>query len=548
MRKMTTSVLALLMLFSSFATAFATEGEVFTDGDSAYTETESEDVPDDDYEDEYDDDTEYESSEEEEEEPEIDESDTEDDSASSLDMIDEENESETEEILPEGAATETIIATRTNANGTTNNGTSNNGTANNGTALVTMRRTGVTVSNNVNFRHGPNGSYGNIGRIPVNTNIRITGRQGNWYRIVHAGTTGWVGRSSVAQTRQMAVVTGHNIPVRANHDAGANILTRLSRGARVTIMERTASWAQVTVNGRTGWVRANQLNIANGRRPARTRSGVNLYTRPGNGTVRRRLNRHQQVMVLQRTLNGNGNGSNGGWTQVEIRQAGGTQRGWVRTNQIQNRNQGRRIRGNGSVAVRTGPGSNFSRSRSISRNTRVIVLAESGGWSHVRFSQGGARRHGWVANNRLTRITSQAGFTAPTATGWIVSGFGPRWGHFHRGIDIRSTHRAPILAAADGRVVTVRYNAGGFGHYIVLRHNIGGATYYTLYAHLRSRPTVRVGSNVRAGQQIGVIGGTGSVGAPGNIHLHFEIHRNRFSYTRATAIDPARRLGNGSRW
>jgi len=260
-----------------------------------------------------------------------------------------------------------------------------------------LRRTGVTTSNNVNFRRGPGSSYNRINQIPVNINVRITGRQGSWYRIVHNGVTGWVTQSSIARTRQVAVVTGHNAPVRNSHSADARILTRATRGTRVVINERTASWAQVTVNGRTGWIRTNQLNINNGRRPARTSGQVNLHARPNSSSaIRRRLPRHQEVMLIQRTTTG--------WSQVSIRHSAGTQMGWVRNNQIQNRIQTRQTRSNGTISVRTGPGSRFRVSRRIARNSRVTVLSESGNWSHIRFTQNGIRRHGWIQNSRITRI------------------------------------------------------------------------------------------------------------------------------------------------
>ena len=280
-------------------------------------------------------------------------------------------------------------------NATTN--TTTNATIN-VAAITTVRRTGVTIANHVNFRRGSGNNYNLISRIPINIDVRITGRRGNWYRIVHNGTTGWVARSQIARTRQMAVVTGNRVPVRnADSDRG-RILTRAARGTHVIINERTARWAQVTVNGRTGWIRANQLSITNGRRPARTRGQVNLHARPhASSAVRRRLPRHQEMMVIQRTTTG--------WSQVTIRHNGGTQMGWMRSNQVQNRAQSRQARGSGHIPVRTGAGNRFRIARRIPRNTPISVLAESGSWSHISFRHNGRRHRGWVPNSRLTRIS-----------------------------------------------------------------------------------------------------------------------------------------------
>ena len=96
---------------------------------------------------------------------------------------------------------------------------------------------------------------------------------------------------------------------------------------------------------------------------------------------------------------------------------------------------------------------------------------------------------------------------------------------FHNGIDI-TTYRSgdPIIAAADGKVITAEYNVE-FGYYILIEHNHG---FHTLYAHM-SNLIVQVGQNVQQGEIIGFIGSTGISTGP---HLHFEIH------SLFEAIDP----------
>lgn len=108
----------------------------------------------------------------------------------------------------------------------------------------------------------------------------------------------------------------------------------------------------------------------------------------------------------------------------------------------------------------------------------------------------------------------------PTSGGTISSGFGPRGGRQHTGIDIPRPYGTPIYAAADGAVVQVNTGyGGGYGNYIVIYHG-GGIS--TLYAH-NSRNAVSVGQKVRAGQIIGYVGSTGNSTGP---HLHFEVRVN----------------------
>lgn len=89
--------------------------------------------------------------------------------------------------------------------------------------------------------------------------------------------------------------------------------------------------------------------------------------------------------------------------------------------------------------------------------------------------------------------------------------------YIHKGIDL-STYRSgdPIVATADGQIVTIDYD-GGFGNYVIIKHKHG---YYTRYAHLLSF-RVKVGQRVQQNEVIGYIGNTGLSTGP---HLHYEVH------------------------
>jgi murein DD-endopeptidase MepM/ murein hydrolase activator NlpD len=90
--------------------------------------------------------------------------------------------------------------------------------------------------------------------------------------------------------------------------------------------------------------------------------------------------------------------------------------------------------------------------------------------------------------------------------------------YVHKGIDL-STYRQgdPIVATADGQVVTVDYDANGFGNYVIIRHKHG---FYTRYGHMHSFK-VRTGQHVQQGEIIGYIGNTGRSTGP---HVHYEVH------------------------
>ncbi|QSX04691.1 M23 family metallopeptidase [Sedimentibacter sp. zth1] len=102
------------------------------------------------------------------------------------------------------------------------------------------------------------------------------------------------------------------------------------------------------------------------------------------------------------------------------------------------------------------------------------------------------------------------------AYGRITSYFGPRWGRFHRGVDIANNIGSKIYAAGNGTVIESTYNSS-YGYYITIQHKYG---FRTRYAHL-SRRYVTVGEKIKQGDVIALMGNTGlSYGS----HLHFEIH------------------------
>lgn len=123
-------------------------------------------------------------------------------------------------------------------------------------------------------------------------------------------------------------------------------------------------------------------------------------------------------------------------------------------------------------------------------------------------------------------------FMRPT-TGSVTSGYGPRWGKFHGGVDIAKAGTVPVVSVADG-VVVRSYVSSSYGNCIIIRHNVEGQQYETLYAHLRDR-AVQTGATVTKGQFIGNMGNTGdSTGQ----HLHFEIHKGSWNVSKSNRMNP----------
>lgn len=120
--------------------------------------------------------------------------------------------------------------------------------------------------------------------------------------------------------------------------------------------------------------------------------------------------------------------------------------------------------------------------------------------------------HGPQPQPGVPDAPGSGGAVAPTA-GRITSTFGD--GRGHQGIDIGNDLGAPILAVADGEVITAG-PAQGFGLWMRIRHDDGTVT---TYGH-NDENLLEQGTRVRMGQKVATVGNRGVSTGP---HLHFEV-------------------------
>lgn len=136
------------------------------------------------------------------------------------------------------------------------------------------------------------------------------------------------------------------------------------------------------------------------------------------------------------------------------------------------------------------------------------------------------------AANGMPQTPNASGLAHPLPGSVVTSGFGPRGGHWHGGIDLAVIGQpaAPILAAASGTVTLAEFH-WSMGWWVIISHQINGQRVETVYAHLRYQPIVVPGDIVAQGQVIGTKGSTGTSTGP---HLHFEVHLGQFSWHGGT--------------
>jgi murein DD-endopeptidase MepM/ murein hydrolase activator NlpD len=102
----------------------------------------------------------------------------------------------------------------------------------------------------------------------------------------------------------------------------------------------------------------------------------------------------------------------------------------------------------------------------------------------------------------------------------------------HHGVDFVAASGTPVVAAADGRVISAGWD-GALGKAVRLRHGNG---YKTIYGHLRGFARgIRRGAQVEQNQVIGYVGSTGR--ATGS-HLHYTMLYNDRAINPMTFDNP----------
>jgi murein DD-endopeptidase MepM/ murein hydrolase activator NlpD len=123
-------------------------------------------------------------------------------------------------------------------------------------------------------------------------------------------------------------------------------------------------------------------------------------------------------------------------------------------------------------------------------------------------------------------IHPNSSFIWPVAAGHVTSTYGMRldpvlgtW-HLHSGVDFAAAYGTPIMAAADGTVVSAGWESG-YGYTTRIEHANGVETTYAHQSNIEHG--IEPGVRVTQGEVIGEVGATGYATGP---HLHYEVSIN----------------------
>lgn len=148
--------------------------------------------------------------------------------------------------------------------------------------------------------------------------------------------------------------------------------------------------------------------------------------------------------------------------------------------------------------------------------SRLEELNRQADFQHANFrDMVGTLRESREELNRIPSIS-------PIRTGWYSSRYGNRIDPFtgrqtfHKGLDFSAWTGTPVYATADGKVRNAG-RSGEFGLMVEIDHGNG---IVTKYGH-NSKLLVKVGQEVKRGDQIAEVGSTGRSTSP---HCHYEVH------------------------
>ena len=194
---------------------------------------------------------------------------------------------------------------------------------------------------------------------------------------------------------------------------------------------------------------------------------------------------------------------------------------------------------NGSLNVRSGPGTSYAIKSSLVSGKMVITLSSSNGWSKILYN---GIQTGYVNSQYLG-----SGTVWPVPASAKINQYFSSGGHM--GLDIAPSTNGvagnSVLSMLAGTVVYSGW-LGDYGYVIYINSYYNGQYIQTRYAHLQKTPFYSTGQTVIAGQTIGAMGNTGD---SSGVHLHFEVRvRNNsgscIANSESTAVNPLNYVKN----
>jgi uncharacterized protein YgiM (DUF1202 family) len=411
-------------------------------------------------------------------------------------------------------------------------------------------RTGFVDAASLNVRSEPTTASKILGSLLNKTSISVLGQTGNWYKIQYNNQEAYVHKSYVSfsstQGTQQYIVNTDTLNVRSQPSIQSSILGLLRNGQIITVQSEQNGWAKISYNGQTAYVSKDFVSpisqplvegsstVQGGQQYTVNTNMLNVRSQPSVHSPILGLLRNGQIITVQSEQNG--------WAKISYNgQTAYVSKDFVspasqpsgKENSVKPLSSSTYYVDCTSLRMRTGPGTNYQILKVLGNRQQIEVIGETGDWYKVRSSS----IEGFVSKQYVKPLQGSSqttsSFIFPAAAGHVSSPFGMRSGGMHYGVDLAASGNVQIYAAAAG-TVSRSYYSSSYGNVVFITHKINGQLYTTVYAHMKNR-AVKEGDTVRQGQLIGYMGNTGDSDGQ---HLHFELHKGEWNFSKTNAIDP----------
>lgn len=278
------------------------------------------------------------------------------------------------------------------------------------------------TGNGVNFRTGPSTGNSSIGKFYKGDKVEYISTSGSWVQIKYNGKTGYVHGDYVSKSQgsesnngstvsSKKVVTGSSVNFRKGPGTSYSKIATLSKGTEVGYISESGGWSKISYNGKIGYMSSQYLGNNTTGTPSTDNSdkdnsctdvtviskkivtGNSVNFRKGPGTS------YSKIATLPKGTEVGYISESGGWSKISYngkvgymssqylgnKTAGTPSTGDTNTGNTNTDNtvKSTKIVTGGSVNLRTGPGTSYSKIATLTRGTEVGYISESGGWSKI---------------------------------------------------------------------------------------------------------------------------------------------------------------------
>ena len=130
-----------------------------------------------------------------------------------------------------------------------------------------MEALGIVSGTGVRMRGGPGTGYSILMTMRQNAAVAITGKDGNWYKVLYDGTSGYISgdyvtrHDSASGLSYTGRVTADTLNIRSAPGSGSSAVGSVQRGTYVTVTGIEKGWYAVSYNGVSGYVSGDYVAL-----------------------------------------------------------------------------------------------------------------------------------------------------------------------------------------------------------------------------------------------------------------------------------------------